>query len=86
MVKDQNIYEYKKVKILDKELFNSIPFTENAQVTTIINANFRVMRNKINELAIEQNHLMKDFELYKKAFKDFLTEMRKFIEISVEKK
>ena len=34
----------------------------------------RVLFNKLNEVIIEQNHLMKDFELYKKAFKKYCSE------------
>ncbi len=61
---NQNIYEYKKVKPLDEDLWIIDTFTE-PDVKQII----RKLKNKINELVIEQNHLMKDFELYKKAFK-----------------
>jgi len=61
----QNIYEYKKVKILD---------TVNPRQKTALHDVIRNMRNKINELVIEQNHLMKDFELYKKAFKKYVSE------------
>jgi len=59
----QNIYEYKKVKIIDKKEFFS---KEGIDMGALV--------NKINEVVIEQNHLMKDFELYKKAFKRHLLE------------
>ena len=67
----QNIYEYKKVKILEKEeLFADIREnqSESAQNRCIVR-----LVNKINELIIEQNHLMKDLELYKKEFKQHLS-------------
>jgi len=61
MVKSQNIYEYKKVKTIEVNEFYGLGCVESEQI--------RLLKNKINELIIEQNHLMKDFELYKKAFK-----------------
>lgn len=63
----QNIYEYKKVKPIEKESLWDI---EN----TRIKEELRKIINKVNELCIEQNHLMKDFELYKKAFKRYVGE------------
>lgn len=66
-IKSQNIYEYKKVKTIDKE-----DWYEHINMGESIGGleRDRQLRNKINELVIEQNHLMKDFELYKKAFKE----------------
>lgn len=69
----QNIYEYRKVKTIDS-------FDREASIGDM----FDTLKNKVNELVIEQNHLMKDFELYKKAFKDFVTEQREFKNIVVE--
>lgn len=66
----QNIYEYNKIKPLDlDELIRGIEceILDNRKFT--IRQVLRGLVNKINELTIEQNHLMKDFELYKKAFK-----------------
>jgi hypothetical protein len=63
LVKDQNIYEYKKLKTLP-ELYcisNGID-VKDIHIAT-------AFRNKINELVIEHNHLAKDLELYKKALK-----------------
>lgn len=57
--KSDTVYEYKKVKPLEKEDLHG----------GNIRLDLRRTINKINELCIEQNHLMKDFELYKKAFK-----------------
>lgn len=55
----QNIYEYKKIKPL--------PITTgNSRIN-------QILYNKLNEVIIEQNHLMKDFELYKKAFKQYVS-------------
>ena len=63
----QNIYDYKKITPLDTNEIMAImsPYVGNVHegVRTVI----RTLVNKINELTIEQNHLMKDFELYKKA-------------------
>jgi len=69
----QNIYEYKKVKTIDKEEWNE--YTKLSESIEGLHRD-RLLKNKINELAIEQNHIMKDFELYKKAFKRFVTEAR----------
>ncbi len=69
----QNIYEYKKVKTIDKEDWNE--YTKMAESIEGLHRD-RLLKNKINELVIEQNHLMKDFELYKKAFKRFVSEAR----------
>ena len=67
--KSDTVYEYKKVKPIDMEqLAKSNKTTDK-----------RILINKINELCVEQNHLMKDFELYKKAFKQFVTETNKRI-------
>jgi len=64
----QNIYEYNKIKPLDiKEVLAKIN-EECPNGRFNIEAIIRGLINKINELTIEQNHLMKDFELYKKAF------------------
>ena len=68
MKHSQNIYEYNKIKILEQDqvldAWNHDPSTKRMIVRLL---------NKINELVIEQNHLMKDFELYKKAFKDHVS-------------
>lgn len=60
----QNVYEYNKIKVIDDSEFYGLGCTESQQI--------RLLRNKLNELTIEQNHLMKDFELYKKAFKSHM--------------
>jgi len=65
------IYEYKKVKTID----NWNEYQKMAESYESLDRD-KILKNKINELAIEQNHLMKDFELYKKAFKQFVREMR----------
>ncbi len=67
----QNIYEYKKVKTIDKEDWGE--YIKMAESVEGLERD-RILKNKINELVIEQNHLMKDFELYKKAFKRFVSE------------
>ena len=72
-MKSQNIYEYKKIKTIDKEDWGE--YIKMAESVEGLERD-RILKNKINEIAIEQNHLMKDFELYKKAFKDFVTEVR----------
>jgi len=52
-VKSQNIYEYKKVKTIDeKEWIN------NPSMFISDNIDFDLLKNKINELVIEQNHLI----------------------------
>src|SRR3989304_3726580 len=71
--KSDTVYEYKKVKPIDM-----------AKAFASGNKVIRIMMNKINELCIEQNHLMKDFELYKKAFKQFVTETNRRIGQEVE--
>ena len=72
--KSDTVYEYKKVKPIDMEqLAKSNKTTDK-----------RILINKINELCVEQNHLMKDFELYKKAFKQFVTETNRRIGQEVE--
>lgn len=78
MVNSQNIYEYNRVKPLDKEsIMSDINEwkSESAQNRAII----RII-NKLNELVIEQNHLMKDFELYKKAFKYHVGGQKSFLQ------
>lgn len=72
-MKSQNVYEYKKIKTIDKEDWGE--YIKMAESVEGLERD-RILKNKINEIAIEQNHLMKDFELYKKAFKDFVTEVR----------
>ena len=59
---DQNVYEYHRVKIIEM----AKPYQDYTSL------NFKQLKNKIDELTIEQNHLMKDFELYKKAFKQYV--------------
>jgi len=62
----QNIYEYKKV--------TQLPIiTGPGKESFFANAATKMFYDKINELIIEQNHLMKDFELYKKAFKTHIS-------------
>ena len=62
----QNIYEYKKITPLDiKQMVKDA--TDSGNFNNYIT---RAIINKVNELTIEQNRLMKDFELYKKAFKE----------------
>jgi len=77
----QNIYEYNKIKPLDfGELICDLKeeIRENKIISNNDILNYVVKRlvNKINELTIEQNHLMKDFELYKKAFKRHVGEKK----------
>jgi len=67
------IYEYKKIKPIEEEDWNE--YTKVAESSEGLERD-RILKNKINELTIEQNHLMKDFELYKKAFKLIVTELR----------
>ena len=62
MSKSQNIYEYKKLKLLE-----NLPHYLDEDIS--IGSVERILRNKINELVIEYNHLAKDLELYKKAYK-----------------
>jgi len=68
----QNIYEYKKVKPIDKE--ETMSDIREWKSFTSHNRAIITLINKINELVIEQNHIMKDFELYKKAFKKHVDE------------
>ncbi len=67
------VYEYKKVHPIKEEDWDDPSYEKSNLVGT---HRVRLVKNKIDELCIEQNHLMKDFELYKKAFKQFVTEMR----------
>ena len=61
----QNVYEYNKVKPI-----NIKKLKQEAMDTGDYSGYLeKAFINKINELTIEQNHLMKDFELYKKSFK-----------------
>ena len=64
----QNIYEYKKIKVVDEEEWTNTSVFGGSTLKEIL------LKNKLNELIIEQNHLMKDFELYKKAFKRYVSE------------
>lgn len=73
MTKSDTVYEYKKVHPIKDEDWND-PTYDTLQLVNI--HRIRLVKNKIDELCIEQNHVMKDFELYKKAFKQFVTEMR----------
>jgi hypothetical protein len=51
----QNIYEYKKVDQI------TVKFKDEES---------RILKNKVNEVVVEYNHMAKDLELYKKAYKD----------------
>jgi hypothetical protein len=51
----QNIYEYKKVDQI------TVKFKDEES---------HVLKNKVNEVVVEYNHMAKDLELYKKAYKD----------------
>ena len=66
MTNSDTVYEYKKVGIIKEEDWNE--YQALAESSEGLKRD-RIVKNKINELVIEQNHLMKDFELYKKAFK-----------------
>jgi len=72
----QNIYKYKKVKVFDEDEWkiDFPPSMFGLNRESIQEGRIKLLKNKVNELTIEQNHLMKDFELYKKAFKRHLTE------------
>ncbi len=72
----QNIYEYKKVKLMDyyKVSKPTDPFECAVVLPLDDDEKFKRIENKVNELIVEQNHLMKDFELYKKAFKRYVEE------------
>lgn len=63
MAPSQNIYEYDKIKTLEK--FHCI----NSGIDRVDVIPINLMRNKINELVIQQNKIAKDFELYKKQYK-----------------
>ena len=66
----QNIYEYKKITLIDDDEWGKISITFTpSQVKSVVAKRSKMTRNKLNELVIEYNHLAKDFELYKKAFK-----------------
>lgn len=66
----QNIYEYKKIVLIDDKEWGKMGVTFNLeQVRGVVAKRSKITRNKLNELVIEYNHLAKDFELYKKAFK-----------------
>lgn len=66
----QNLYDYKKLKTLDK--FYCI----NNGIDKLDPNYADMLRNKINELVIEYNKTAKDFECYKKQFKQFVSEVR----------
>lgn len=57
MVKSDTVYEYKKIKPLE---IDSAYDVSNAD---------RELKNRLNEVIVEQNQMAKDFELYKKAHK-----------------
>lgn len=57
MVKSDTVYEYKKIKPLE---IDSAYNVSNAD---------RELKNRLNEVIVEQNQMAKDFELYKKAHK-----------------
>lgn len=61
-MKSDTVYEYKKIKPI--EIFPTI-FVGDSSTEECL----RILKNKINELLIEQNQMAKDFELYKKAHK-----------------
>lgn len=65
MVGSQNIYEYNKLKTIDLDCASIPGISKELTPDEIIIK----LVNKINELIIEYNHLAKDLELYKKAFK-----------------
>lgn len=67
---NQNIHEYTKIKLIDDEEWGKIGATFTPeQVRGVVAKRTKMTRNKLNELIIEQNRLMHDFTLYKKAFK-----------------
>ena len=63
----RSIYEYKKLKPISfEELITTVSDThESGRFRVVI----YTLVNKINETTIEYNHLAKDLELYKKAYK-----------------
>ncbi len=74
MVKDQNIYEYKKVKPMEysKQIKPENPFDNIIKHQYGDKEKFKAIKDKVNELVVEQNHLQKDLELYKKSYKTLL--------------
>ena len=60
-MKSDTVYEYKKIKPI--ELYDEIGKSPPQDDVN------RMLKNKINELLIEQNQMAKDFELYKRAYK-----------------
>ena len=73
---DQNVYEYHRVKIIETKDYKKtglVGITRKGKEGLLaLQPQEKVILNKLNELIIEQNHLMKDFELYKKAFKQYV--------------
>lgn len=70
----QNVYEYEKIKTLDKFSCVNSGFDEKMDCDYI-----NLMRNKINQLVIEYNKIAKDITLYKKAYKDLYYFSKNFI-------
>lgn len=71
MVKSQNIYEYKKIKPIqdwDGLDYLLIDNDEDKQ-----NEKIKLVKNRLDEVIIQFNQMAKDFELYKKAFKEHLS-------------
>ena len=64
----QNIYDCKKIKVL-ADFACAFDGINQKDVNAI-----HLMKNKINEVVIEYNHIAKEFELYKKAFKQYVSE------------
>lgn len=69
----QNIYEYKKIKVIDPEEWKQAIYEDT-------NKRERMLLNKINEIVIQHNEFMKHFELYKKAFKSHVGENQSYHE------
>ncbi len=73
VTKSQNIYEYKKVKVIDNDGYSDYAVAySRLKVFDCQSYNaelIKILTNKINELIAKQNRLAKDLELYKKAYK-----------------
>jgi hypothetical protein len=70
MAKSQNIYKYKKITPLKGFACKYDGMSKNS-VDVI-----HMMKNKIDELVIEQNHMAKDLEMYKEAFRNFVRDQK----------
>lgn len=70
MTDSDTVHKYKRISMVKDEEWNEC-FNKN---TGRPSKSKRMLLNKINELVIEYNHLAKDLELYKAAYKQHLVD------------